>query len=118
MRRLIINADDFGWSTGVNEAVCALHSEGIVTSTSLMVGAPAATDAVERLAASPGLAVGLHVALVGAPPLLPPGEVPHLLDRDGNLRCHLFGLEALVWAHIDREERLLLPLLEGEVVTA
>ena len=125
---LIVNADDFGWSEGVNEAVCSLYDEGIITSTSLMVGGPAARDAVARARSRPGLVVGLHLALVQAPPLLPPKEVPHLVNRHGwlesdclraGLRCALLpayrremkreleaqfkafeGL-ALGWSHVD-----------------
>jgi hopanoid biosynthesis associated protein HpnK len=87
--RLIVNADDFGWSEGVNEAVCALYDEGIVTSTSLLVGAPAAREARSRLRSRPGLAVGLHLAGVHAPALLPREVIPRLADRDGELetRC-------------------------------
>ena len=81
--RLIINADDFGWSEGVNEAVIRLHQSGILTSASLMVGAPAAADAVARLREAPSLAVGLHLALTHAPPVLPRAEVSRLVDARG-----------------------------------
>ena len=83
--RLIINADDFGWSPGVNEAVAQLADEGIVTSTSLMVAAPAAAEAVDLARRRPELAVGLHLALVCAPPLLPAEEIPALADGRGRL---------------------------------
>ena len=83
--RLIINADDFGWSVGVNEAVLRLHQAGILTSASLMVGAPAAADAVGRLREAPSLAVGLHLALTHAPPVLPRAEVSRLVDAHGRL---------------------------------
>lgn len=81
--RLIINVDDFGWSEGVNEAVCVLHDEGIVTSTSLMVGCPAVEDAVERARRRPKLAVGLHMTLVYGPAVLPRERLPHLVDDRG-----------------------------------
>lgn len=81
--RLIINADDFGWSEGVNRAVCALYDAGIVTSTSLMVGSPAAAAAAELARERPGLAVGLHMVLVHGPALLPHAEVPALTDTRG-----------------------------------
>jgi hopanoid biosynthesis associated protein HpnK len=82
-RQLIVNADDFGWSTGVNEAVAALYDAGIVTSTSLMVGCPAAAEAVELARERPGLAVGLHVTLAGAPAVLSRAELPRLCDAEG-----------------------------------
>lgn len=82
-RRLILNADDFGWSEGVNAAVAELYDRGVVTSTSLMVGGPAAAGAVEGLRTRPGLAVGLHLALVDALAVLPPAEIPALVGPDG-----------------------------------
>jgi hopanoid biosynthesis associated protein HpnK len=82
-RQLIVNADDFGWSAGVNAAVAALYDAGLVTSTSLMVGCPAAAEAVELARERPGLAVGLHVTLAGAPALLGPAELPQLRDATG-----------------------------------
>jgi chitin disaccharide deacetylase len=62
-RFLIVNADDLGLTDAVNAGVFAAHERGIVTSTSLMVGRPAAPAAVEELAEHPGLAVGLHFEL-------------------------------------------------------
>lgn len=82
-RQLIVNADDFGWSAGVNQAIAALHDAGIVTSTSLMVTAPAAAEAVVLAKERPGLAVGLHVTLAGAPALLAHRDIPRLADRKG-----------------------------------
>ncbi len=60
-RILIVNADDLGLTPAVNAGVFAAHQRGIVTSTSLMVGRPAAAAAVEELAEHPDLAVGLHL---------------------------------------------------------
>lgn len=60
-RYLIVNADDLGLSTAVNEGIFAAHGEGIVTSASLMVGRPAALTAAEESARHPDLAVGLHL---------------------------------------------------------
>jgi len=62
-RRLIVNADDFGFSSGVNRGIVEAHEHGIVTSTSLMVEQPAAGDAAEYARAHPGLGVGLHLEL-------------------------------------------------------
>jgi predicted glycoside hydrolase/deacetylase ChbG (UPF0249 family) len=60
MSVLIVNADDFGFATGVNEGIVEAHVNGIVTSTSLMVDWPAAAHAVELAREHPGLSVGLH----------------------------------------------------------
>lgn len=62
-RFLIVNADDLGLSAGVNAGVFEAHERGIVTSASLMVRAPAATEAIAELPAHPALAVGLHLDL-------------------------------------------------------
>lgn len=62
-RRLIVNADDFGQSPGVNRGIIAAHERGIVTSTSLMVRWPAAREAAEYARAHSALGVGLHVDL-------------------------------------------------------
>ena len=62
-RALIVNADDFGLSPGVNAGVARAHEEGILTSASLMVRFPAAEEAVEYARGAPGLSLGLHVDL-------------------------------------------------------
>jgi predicted glycoside hydrolase/deacetylase ChbG (UPF0249 family) len=62
-RRLVVNADDFGLSDGVNAGVLRAHRDGIVTSASLMVRAPAAERAVAAAAVHPELDLGLHVDL-------------------------------------------------------
>ncbi len=56
-----------------------------------MVGAPAAEDAVARARRLPSLAVGLHAVVVRGRPVLPPGEIPDLVDRDGMLPHDLVG---------------------------
>jgi hopanoid biosynthesis associated protein HpnK len=82
-RRLIICADDFGRDVAVNEAVEAACRDGILSSASLMVGAPAAADAIERAHRLPGLRVGLHLVLTDGRPVLPPAELGRLISRDG-----------------------------------
>lgn len=61
LRLLIVNADDFGSSRGVNRGIVEAHERGIVTSASLMVNRPAAPEAAEYARKHPELAVGLHV---------------------------------------------------------
>jgi len=58
---LIVNADDFGASTGINRGILEAHRRGILTSTSLMVNMPAAEEAVALSREAPDLSVGLHV---------------------------------------------------------
>lgn len=62
-KRLIVNADDFGLSIGVNRGIIRAHEKGIVTSTSLMVRYPASTEAAEYAMGRHQLGVGLHVDL-------------------------------------------------------
>jgi hopanoid biosynthesis associated protein HpnK len=83
MRRLIVNADDFGSSREVNEAVIFAHRRGILTSASLMVSGEAFYHAVALAKENPGLAVGLHVTCADGHPVMHPSEVPHLVGRTG-----------------------------------
>jgi hopanoid biosynthesis associated protein HpnK len=83
-RQLIVCADDFGRDLAVNEAVEEAHRDGILTTASLMVGAPGAGDAVARARLLPALGVGLHLVLADGAPLLPAGEVPALVGDDGS----------------------------------
>ncbi|MGC2413746.1 MAG: hopanoid biosynthesis-associated protein HpnK, partial [Stellaceae bacterium] len=82
-RRLIVTADDFGRDVAINEAVEAAQRDGILTSASLMVGAPKAADAVARARRMPGLKVGLHLVLIDGRPVLPPAEIPGLVTAGG-----------------------------------
>jgi hopanoid biosynthesis associated protein HpnK len=80
VKRLIVCADDFGRDVAINRAVEEAHRNGILTCASLMIGAPAAADAIERARGVPSLAVGLHVALTDGTPLLSGSA---LARRDG-----------------------------------
>jgi predicted glycoside hydrolase/deacetylase ChbG (UPF0249 family) len=62
-KRLIVNADDFGLSAGVNQGIWEAHERGIVTSTSCMVRGPAVSDAAEYGSSHPSLSIGLHIDL-------------------------------------------------------
>src|SRR5665213_522811 len=79
-RGLIVTADDFGLSLAVNEAVEEAHRKGVLTSASLVVTGEAAADAVRRAKKMPGLAIGLHLALLDAPSALKACEIPDLLE--------------------------------------
>lgn len=81
MGRLIINADDFGLTPGVNRAVAELHAAGVLTSTTLMARAGATSGAIEIAKLTPSLGVGCHVVLVDGEPVLPPREIPTLVDQ-------------------------------------
>lgn len=75
-----MNADDFGLTPGVNRAIIELHAAGLVTSTSLMARAAATDEAIELARATPSLGVGCHVVLVDGEPVLPPEQIPSLVD--------------------------------------
>lgn len=83
-RRLIVNADDFGISAEVNEAVIRAFREGVLTSTSLMVTGAAFQQAVDLAKQNPGLAVGIHLVAVVGRSVLPHSEIPALVDEQGN----------------------------------
>jgi len=82
--RVIINADDFGASEEVNEAVIRAYKEGVLTSTSLMVTGAAFDQAVGLAKENPGLAVGIHLVTVVGKSVLPQSEIPDLVDVEGN----------------------------------
>ncbi len=97
-RRLIVTADDFGASPEVNAAVEQAHLGGILTAASLMVGGDAAGDAVERARRLPGLGVGLHLVLVEGRPLLPPEQIPVLVDGNGQFRSDMVRTALTIFA--------------------
>lgn len=73
-RRLIVNADDFGFTPGVNHGIMEAYRNGILRSTTLMANGAAFEDAVERAQEAPGLDVGCHLVLVGGRSVAPPHE--------------------------------------------
>jgi chitin disaccharide deacetylase len=82
-RFLIVTADDFGIHEAVNEAVSQASRAGVLTAASLMVGAPAAGDAVLRARELPQLRVGLHLVLADGFAVLPRERIPDLVDERG-----------------------------------
>lgn len=105
MRRLVINADDFGLTAGVNRAIAEAHSRGVLTSTTLMARSTAFTDAVQIAARSPKLGIGCHIVLVDGTPVLPPHLVPSLLHNGTAFRRTLTQLAlAVARNHISASE--------------
>lgn len=107
-RFIIINGDDFGFSCGVNRAIIEAHERGVLTSTSLMVTGQAFDEAVALAKAHPNLAVGLHLVLGKGKAVLPPSQIPHLVDEDGNFsnQPNRAGLHYQLNAAARRELRL------------
>ncbi len=81
--RLIVNADDFGYSWGQNYGIIDAYQKGIVRSTSLMVGGMAASHALELAQGNPGLGVGLHLVLDYGRPVSSPHLISSLVDSAG-----------------------------------
>jgi hopanoid biosynthesis associated protein HpnK len=77
-RRLIVNADDFGLTPGINAGVLDAHTRGILTSASLFANAAATDDAIAIARRTATLAVGCHLTLVDGSPVLPPSNLPTL----------------------------------------
>jgi hopanoid biosynthesis associated protein HpnK len=90
-RRLIVNADDFGCSESINEAVIRAHQEGILTTASLMVNESAADQAVRMARQHPGFGVGLHLALVCGKAALSSEKIPNLAAPNGQLSKNAVG---------------------------
>jgi hopanoid biosynthesis associated protein HpnK len=96
-KRVIINADDFGFSEGVNKAIARAHTDGVVTSTTIMANMPAADQAVKIARKLPKLGVGVHLNLTEGRPLSNQADLRPLLDSSGNfsgsiVRLALFAL--------------------------
>jgi len=85
MKRLIVNADDFGLTRLVSEGILDAHYYGIVTSTSLMANGGAFEEAIAMAMRAPRLSVGVHLALTQGIPVSPALEVPTLADAHGRL---------------------------------
>lgn len=83
MRKLIVNADDFGLTEGVNRAVIEGHRNGIITSTTLMANGPAFDSAVAGSLQAPNLGVGVHLNLTQGRPVRPASQVPSIVTSEG-----------------------------------
>lgn len=89
MKQLILNADDFGLTRGVNEGIIRAHRDGILTSATLMACGPAFEHAVKLAKLNPRLGIGCHLVLVGGRATAPLEEIPFLVTKDGNLHDSL-----------------------------
>jgi predicted glycoside hydrolase/deacetylase ChbG (UPF0249 family) len=83
VKNLIVNADDLGWTDGVNRGILEAFHHGIVTSTSLLANGAAFAGGVEAARSAPGLGVGVHLNLSDGPPIADRETVTTLLDSDG-----------------------------------
>ena len=96
MKEVILNADDFGLTRGVNEGIIRAHRDGILTSATLMATGPAFGHAVALAKANPKLGVGCHLVLTGGVAVAQADKIPSLVGRNGILPGSLGALVARV----------------------
>ena len=82
-KQLIVNADDYGRTPGIVQGILQAHREGIVTSTTVMMNMPGIETSLRLARQEPGLGLGVHLDFTTWKPLLPPREVPSLVDPEG-----------------------------------
>lgn len=101
MTKLIVNADDFGYSKGVNLGIIEAYTNGIVTSTTLMVNMPHGEHAAKLAKVHSDLGVGIHLVLTCGSPVS--ADVPSLVDKHGQFHSQrqLFSLAEA--PHVERE---------------
>ena len=85
VKNLIVNADDLGWTEGVNRGIVEAHRRGLVTSSSLLANGRAFESAVAAAQSNPQLGIGVHLNLSDGPPTAPAEEVHGLLNEGGHL---------------------------------
>ena len=90
LKRVIVNADDFGFSPGVTEGILQGHRAGIITSTTVMANMPGAAEAIGRLSEVPNLGVGVHLNATQGRPLSQEGQA--LAQDDGVMRHSAVGI--------------------------
>jgi hopanoid biosynthesis associated protein HpnK len=94
-KRIIINADGFGRCEAINKAVAEAHTNGVLTSTTIMANMPAASEAVKIAKKLPGLGVGIRLNLFEGPPVSKGSSIGCLLDADGRFGLSVFRLALL-----------------------
>jgi predicted glycoside hydrolase/deacetylase ChbG (UPF0249 family) len=99
-KRLIVNADDYGRTAGVVEGILRAHQQGIVTSTTAMMNMPGIEDTLRRAQSYSELGLGVHLVFSAWRPLLPPEQIPSLVDMDG-----AFLNQRAIWARPEAIQR-------------
>jgi predicted glycoside hydrolase/deacetylase ChbG (UPF0249 family) len=101
--KLIVNADDFGYSERISTGILRAHRDGIVTATTLMTNAPHTDGAAKLARANPLLDIGVHLVVTFNRPTGDIKRYRSLVDADGKF----YGPKELMSRDIDREEALL-----------
>jgi len=104
MRRLIVNADEFGLTEGVNRGIIEGHLEGIVSSTTTIVNMWALDDAMSLALKNPDLGVGVHLNITAGGPVLPFERVKTLVNKDGFFYRRLELIKRLLSKQISLKE--------------
>ena len=99
MLKLIFNADDFGISQGVNEAIFRAHTQGVLNSTSIMITLKYVPQALELAKKMPDLNIGLHVNLTNENSVIKQNEIPLLVDENGKFKHGFVNLAYLSLLH-------------------
>ncbi len=99
-----MNGDDFGYSEAINAAVVRCHDAGVLRSASVLVNRPATRAALALARSRPSLEIGFHVNLTEGAPVLPPREVPSLVDRRGFFRPLVPQLAGLALGRTNLDE--------------
>ncbi|MGB8226066.1 MAG: ChbG/HpnK family deacetylase [Sedimentisphaerales bacterium] len=92
IRKLIINADDFGLCKGVNKAVIEAHTTGVLTSATIMANMPASDEAIALAKKTPTLGVGVHLNVIEGKPLSSDSIIEPLLDGSGEFKYSAYKL--------------------------
>ena len=105
MKKVIINADDFGLVQGVNEGIVKAHQEGILTSATLMANMPGFEEAVVLAGVNPNLGVGVHLNILRGQPVSPTKKVESLLSKELRFIPSVSSLlRRIVWKRINFDE--------------
>lgn len=104
MKELIVNADDFGFTRGVNAGIIRGFRDGIITSTTVMGSGAAFQDAIDSAKENPELGVGCHLMLVDGVPVEKAEAIPSLVDSEGNLPKTVTALTARLMSGVIRTE--------------
>lgn len=99
MKKLIINADDFGYCKGVNYGIIEAHTDGVLTSTTMMANMPGFDHAVELHQQYPNLGIGVHLNLTTGSPVL--NHLKTIVDTDGNFHSQAYYKESFT---VDEKE--------------
>jgi predicted glycoside hydrolase/deacetylase ChbG (UPF0249 family) len=111
MKKLIINADDFGLNEEVMQAICELYDSGLISSSSCMTNMPAWPQAAAYLRQHPDFAAGVHLVFNDGYPVLPGQQVPALLGEDGRFLSD----QQIMWGFKPGTSRQLFAELQAQI---